>query len=145
MANSGRSTSRSRGSARAISAWSSSTRSMRHSPISAPASPMRKSRSPMPEAPAADAARLPGQFQEEQTMAGPLAGVQVLDFGRYIAGPYCAALLAEFGAGVIRIDKRGGSEDRFVGPVSEAGEGALFLQMNRNKRSLALDPTSAEG
>jgi len=78
-------------------------------------------------------------------MAGPLAGIQVLDFGRYIAGPYCAALLAELGADVIRIDKRGGSEDRFVGPVSETGEGALFLQMNRNKRSLTLDPTSPEG
>jgi crotonobetainyl-CoA:carnitine CoA-transferase CaiB-like acyl-CoA transferase len=78
-------------------------------------------------------------------MAGPLHGVRVLDFGRYIAGPYCAALLAEFGADVIRIDKRGGSEDRFVGPVSSTGEGALYLQMNRNKRSLTLDPTSPEG
>jgi crotonobetainyl-CoA:carnitine CoA-transferase CaiB-like acyl-CoA transferase len=78
-------------------------------------------------------------------MAGPLAGIQVLDFGRYIAGPYCAALLAEFGADVIRIDKRGGSEDRFVGPVSSHGEGALYLQMNRNKRSLTLDPTSPDG
>lgn len=78
-------------------------------------------------------------------MAGPLAGIQVLDFGRYIAGPYCAALLAEFGADVIRIEKRAGSEDRYVTPVTEGGEGALFLQMNRNKRSLTLDPTSAEG
>ena len=48
-------------------------------------------------------------------MAGVLEGVRVLDFGRYIAGPYCAALLAEHGAEVIRIEKREGSEDRFSG------------------------------
>ncbi len=77
--------------------------------------------------------------------APPLAGIRVLDFGRYIAGPYCAALLAEFGADVIRIEKRDGSEDRFVAPITERGEGGLFLQMNRNKRSLALDPTSDDG
>ena len=78
-------------------------------------------------------------------MTGPLHGVRVLDFGRYIAGPYCAALLAEYGAEVIRIEKREGSEDRFVAPVGAGGEGALFLQMNRNKRSLTVDPTHDEG
>ncbi len=78
-------------------------------------------------------------------MAGVLAGIRVLDFGRYIAGPYCAALLAEHGADVIRIEKREGSEDRFPAPVAETGEGALFLQMNRNKRGLTLDPMTPEG
>jgi crotonobetainyl-CoA:carnitine CoA-transferase CaiB-like acyl-CoA transferase len=78
-------------------------------------------------------------------MAGVLAGVRVLDFGRYIAGPYCAALLAELGAEVIRVEKRQGSEDRFVAPVGEDGTGALFLQMNRDKLSLTLDPMSPEG
>lgn len=71
---------------------------------------------------------------------GVLDGVRVLDFGRYIAGPYCAALLGEFGADVIRIDKRDGSEDRYVQPVAPSGDGALFLQMNRNKRSITFDP-----
>ncbi|WP_417459024.1 CaiB/BaiF CoA transferase family protein [Kordiimonas sp.] len=75
----------------------------------------------------------------------PLAGVRVLDFGRYIAGPYCAALFADFGAEVIRVEKRSGSEDRHVTPVSEKGAGALFLQMNRNKRSIAIDPKSKGG
>ena len=42
-------------------------------------------------------------------MAGVLEGIRVLDFGRYIAGPYCATLLAEFGAEVIRVEKRDGS------------------------------------
>ena len=74
-----------------------------------------------------------------------LEGVKVLDFGRYIAGPFCAALLADFGADVIRIDRVGGSEDRFILPVTDSGEGAQFLQVNRNKRSLALDIDSAEG
>jgi crotonobetainyl-CoA:carnitine CoA-transferase CaiB-like acyl-CoA transferase len=74
-----------------------------------------------------------------------LKGTRVLDFGRYIAGPYCAALLAEYGAEVIRIEKRSGSEDRYTAPVAATGEGALFLQMNRNKRSLTLDPMTPEG
>jgi crotonobetainyl-CoA:carnitine CoA-transferase CaiB-like acyl-CoA transferase len=78
-------------------------------------------------------------------MTPVLQGIRVLDFGRYIAGPYCAALLAELGADVIRVEKREGSEDRFVAPVAEGGEGALFLQMNRNKRSLTLDPMHPEG
>ena len=78
-------------------------------------------------------------------MAGVLEGVRVLDFGRYIAGPYCAALLAEHGAEVIRIEKREGSEDQFQAPVATTGEGALFLQMNRNKLGMTLDPMRPEG
>ncbi|HYM02135.1 MAG TPA: CoA transferase [Stellaceae bacterium] len=78
-------------------------------------------------------------------MAGILEGIRVLDFGRYIAGPYCAALLAEFGAEVIRVEKREGSEDRFVAPVAAGGEGALCLQMNRNKLSMTLDPMTEDG
>ncbi|MEQ8612225.1 MAG: CoA transferase [Parvibaculaceae bacterium] len=82
---------------------------------------------------------------------GILAGVRVLDFGRYIAGPYCAALLGDMGAEVIRIERREGSEDRFVQPIvpeagpGEGGEGAMFLQMNRNKRGLTLDPMTETG
>ncbi|MGO4330357.1 CaiB/BaiF CoA transferase family protein [Cupriavidus sp. 2TAF22] len=78
-------------------------------------------------------------------MSKVLDGIRVLDFGRYIAGPFCAALLADFGADVIRIDRVGGSEDRFVMPVTDTGEGAFFLQVNRNKRSLTLDVDSPGG
>ncbi len=78
-------------------------------------------------------------------MGGVLEGVRVLDFGRYIAGPYCATLLAEQGAQVIRIEKREGSEDRYQAPVAETGEGALFLQINRNKLGMTLDPMLPEG
>ncbi len=55
-------------------------------------------------------------------MPGVLEGIRVLDFGRYIAGPYCATLLAEHGAEVIRIEKREGSEDRYQAPVAATGE-----------------------
>ncbi len=78
---------------------------------------------------------------------GPLAGIRVVDFGRFIAGPYCAMLLADMGADVIRVDRRQGSEDRYVAPVAKSGDGTLFLTLNRNKRSLSLDagkPQSAE-
>jgi crotonobetainyl-CoA:carnitine CoA-transferase CaiB-like acyl-CoA transferase len=76
---------------------------------------------------------------------GVLRGVRVLDFGRYIAGPYCAALLADLGADVIRIERRGGGEDRWLAPVGADDAGAMFLVMNRNKRAMTLDPACPEG
>ena len=78
-------------------------------------------------------------------MTDVLAGIRVLDFGRYIAGPYCAALLADLGADVIRIERRGGGEDRWVAPVGEDGVGAMYVVMNRNKRAMTLDPACPEG
>src|SRR5262245_64210363 len=72
-------------------------------------------------------------------MAGPLEGIRVIDFGRFIAGPYCAMLLADFGADVIRVERREGGEDRKVGPVTEEGTGGLFLNCNRNKRGITLE------
>lgn len=74
-----------------------------------------------------------------------LQGIRVLDLGRFIAGPYCAALLADYGADVVRVDRVGGAEDRYLIPVSEQGEGAQFLQCNRNKRSIALEIDTEEG
>ncbi|HEX3229266.1 MAG TPA: CoA transferase [Pyrinomonadaceae bacterium] len=77
----------------------------------------------------------------------PLTGVRVVDFGRFIAAPYCAMLMADFGADVIRVERRGGGEDRYVGPIAESGEGGLFLNLNRNKRGITLDlahPVGAE-
>jgi crotonobetainyl-CoA:carnitine CoA-transferase CaiB-like acyl-CoA transferase len=73
----------------------------------------------------------------------PLSGIRVIDFGRFIAGPYCAMLLADLGADVIRVDRRHGSEDRYTGPVTQGGEGGAFLSLNRNKRSLTLDSSQA--
>ena len=76
-----------------------------------------------------------------------LNGIRVLDFGRYVAGPYCATLLGYLGAEVIRVEKAGGGEDRFIAPFGKSGTGGLFMQTGCNKRSLALDfrrPESAE-
>ncbi|TMJ60410.1 MAG: CoA transferase [Alphaproteobacteria bacterium] len=80
-------------------------------------------------------------------MSGVLDGIRVLDFGRYIAGPFCAALLGDFGAEVIRIERLGGGEDRGLIPVGAGpdGGGAMFLAMNRNKLGMTLDPASPKG
>ncbi len=81
-------------------------------------------------------------------MAGVLDGIRVLDFGRYIAGPFVGTMLSDLGAEVIRIEKLAGSEDRFTTPVGqdEAGDvGALFLQINRNKKGMTLNPRTKEG
>jgi crotonobetainyl-CoA:carnitine CoA-transferase CaiB-like acyl-CoA transferase len=77
--------------------------------------------------------------------AGVLAGLRVLDFGRYVAGPYCATLLGYLGAEVIRIEKLEGSEDRFIAPVAAGGEGGVFFQTACNKKSLTLDPATPAG
>ena len=76
---------------------------------------------------------------------GVLSGVRVVDFGRYIAGPWCGALLGDMGADVIRVERVDGGEDRWVAPVTSDGVGAMFLQCNRNKRCLTLNPVKPEG
>ena len=74
-----------------------------------------------------------------------LSGVKVLDFGRYVAGPYCAALLADLGADVVRVERVGGGEDRSLGAVAADGSGSFFLAVNRGKRGVALDPGAPGG
>ena len=74
-----------------------------------------------------------------------LQGTRVLDFGRYIAGPFCGALLADLGADVIRIEKVAGSEDRYTAPVTADGQGSGFMALNRNKRGFTLNPRKPEG
>ena len=78
-------------------------------------------------------------------MSKVLEGIRVLDFGRYIAGPFCATLLGDMGAEVIRIEKVNGSEDRYLSPINENGDGAMFMQMGRNKKSVTLNPMKPEG
>lgn len=80
-------------------------------------------------------------------MAGVLQDVRVLDFGRYIAGPFCAAMMGDMGADVIRIERLEGGEDRFLYPQTPQGDGATYLQSNRSKRGMTLDlkhPKAAE-
>jgi len=78
-------------------------------------------------------------------MSAILEGTRVLDFGRWIAGPYCAHILAELGADVIRIERPKGEDDRYLMPVTKHGEGAQYLQCNGGKSSLAINMTSPEG
>src|SRR5438445_6593567 len=78
-------------------------------------------------------------------MPGVLEGIRVLDFGRYIAGPFCGTMLGDLGAEVIRIEKLDGSEDRWVSPVVDGGEGAMSLPMGRNKPGLTLNPMTPAG
>ncbi len=78
-------------------------------------------------------------------MSTILEGIRVLDFGRYIAGPFCATLLADLGADVIRLEKPSGGEDRYTVPITANGEGAYYVQLGRNKRGMTLSPTQPEG
>lgn len=78
-------------------------------------------------------------------MPGILDGIRVLDFGRWIAGPYAAHILASFGADVTRIERPKGEDDRYLMPVTDHGEGAQFLQCNGGKRCLTLAMTSEDG
>jgi crotonobetainyl-CoA:carnitine CoA-transferase CaiB-like acyl-CoA transferase len=78
-------------------------------------------------------------------MAGSLHGLKVLDLCSHLSGPYCAMLLADHGADVIKIEKpKGGDEARGMPPYV-AGQSAPFMLWNRNKRSIALDLKSEAG
>jgi len=71
---------------------------------------------------------------------GVLSKLRVIDFGRYVAGPYCATLLGYLGAEVIRVERREGGEDRYIAPIAAGGEGGVFFQTACNKKSITLDP-----
>src|SRR5918997_3467862 len=74
-----------------------------------------------------------------------LAGIRVLDLGRYIAAPFCAQMLSNEGAEVIRIEPPEGASDREVMPVGLDGRGGLYLQVNCNKKSVTLDYSKPRG
>ncbi|MDM0022224.1 CaiB/BaiF CoA transferase family protein [Variovorax saccharolyticus] len=76
----------------------------------------------------------------------PLAGMKVLDLSRVLAGPLCAQALGDLGAEVIKIEAPGlGDETRGWPPFKGEGLGAVFLCVNRNKRSIAIDMKTPEG
>jgi crotonobetainyl-CoA:carnitine CoA-transferase CaiB-like acyl-CoA transferase len=83
--------------------------------------------------------------EDPPPQAGPLDGIRVLDVSRYIAGPYCAMLLGDMGADVIKVEPPGrGENSRAFGPFVE-GESLYTMVFNRNKRSLTLDLRSERG
>jgi formyl-CoA transferase len=73
---------------------------------------------------------------------GPFAGLKVVEFGRFIAAPYCGQLLADGGADVVKVESVQGDETRRTGPVLPT-EGRQYLNKNRGKRSLAVDLNDA--
>jgi crotonobetainyl-CoA:carnitine CoA-transferase CaiB-like acyl-CoA transferase len=73
-------------------------------------------------------------------MAGPLAGVKVLELAQIMAGPTCGMLLADLGADVIKVERvPGGDDTRHMNRPSVNGQSAAFMAMNRNKRGIALN------
>jgi CoA:oxalate CoA-transferase len=74
-----------------------------------------------------------------------LAGVRVLDLTRFLAGPFCTALLADFGAEVVKVEApKGGDEGRYGYPTAD-GVSVAFLALNRNKKGITLDLRPEEG
>src|SRR5580692_1151629 len=82
-------------------------------------------------------------MQKPEAATAPLEGVRVLDFSIMLAGPYCARLLADVGAEVIKIEPPEGDDMRLRSPLRE-GQSTYFGQLNAGKRSLALDLKSEE-
>ena len=79
-------------------------------------------------------------------MTLPLEGLRVLDLTRALAGPFCAQMLGDMGADVLKVEQPGvGDNARGWGPPFQGGESSYFLSINRNKRSLALNLRDERG
>ena len=72
-------------------------------------------------------------------MVGALDKLVVIDFTNHLSGPYCAMILADQGADVIKVERPGKGDDLRQSPPHVNGEGAPFMLWNRNKRSIELD------
>jgi crotonobetainyl-CoA:carnitine CoA-transferase CaiB-like acyl-CoA transferase len=75
----------------------------------------------------------------------PLTGIRVLDFTKVLAGPLCTQSLADMGADVTKVEPAQFGDDTRQWPPLRQGVGAIFLSVNRNKRSIALDLKQAAG
>ncbi|HEY9281405.1 MAG TPA: CoA transferase [Eoetvoesiella sp.] len=79
------------------------------------------------------------------TKIGPLQGLRIIDLSTVVLGPYASQFLAEYGAEVIKIEALEGDSTRRIGPQTESGMASLFMSVNRNKRSVAIDLKQREG
>jgi len=78
-------------------------------------------------------------------MAGPLAGVRIVDMTTVLMGPYATQILGDMGADVIKVEPPRGDGTRDLGPMRNPGMGPLFMHVNRSKRSVVLDLKKASG
>jgi formyl-CoA transferase len=78
-------------------------------------------------------------MQEQQKPAGPLAGIKVLELGTLIAGPFCARLLGEFGADVIKVESPDGGDPIRQWRVLKDGNSLWWTVQSRNKKSITLN------
>lgn len=78
-------------------------------------------------------------------MPGALDGFTIIDFTQGLCGPFASMRLADAGAEVIKIEPLGGDAARSMGPPFIQDESAVFLSLNRNKKSVALDVTTQDG
>ena len=76
---------------------------------------------------------------------GPLKGIKIIDASSVLMVPYCTKLLADMGAEIIKIETLDGDITRHIGPTVNEGMGAVFLNINRNKKSVCIDLKSPEG
>lgn len=75
----------------------------------------------------------------------PLAGIRVIDMTTVMMGPFATQLLADYGADVIKVEPPSGDIMRLAGPMRNPAMGPMYLQANRNKRSIALDVKKPDG